>query len=158
MKIAYGLIRGTVVILGLGLCGLPARADVYTSGNIGRTELPTIKSSDDAVSSIPILSKLSRSFLIGDGFKFKLSGTELRIDHMGSDSRAPASKRNCMLSLTFSSPVAFFGSNLEMPIFNAPTLSWSDWNVSTMGDYVLHLSKDAAVEHPTVGLMASARF
>ena len=52
------------------------------------------------------MGKIPHSFLVGDGFKFKLSGKELRIDHMADHSRAPVSHRNCMLSLNVASPVA----------------------------------------------------
>jgi hypothetical protein len=140
-----------------GVCGLSARADVYMGSGQTGTGVATIKSADDAVASIPILSKLSRAFLIGDGYKLKLTGKELRIDHMGDDSRLPVSHRNCMISLNYDAPVAFFGSSLEIPLISAAGLN-SQWNTSSLGDYVAHFSKDSTVDHAVVGLKLTARF
>src|SRR6185295_12032806 len=82
------------------------RADVYIPKGGSTGSIQPIKSAEDAVSTVPGLNKIPRSFLIGDGFKFKLSGTELRIDHMATHSRAPMSHRACMISLNMASPVA----------------------------------------------------
>jgi hypothetical protein len=157
MKISRWTGAGMIVMAVLLCASQATRADVYTPSAHGRTEIPTIKSADDAVSSVPVLSRLTRSFLVGDGFKFKLSGTELRVDHMATDSSAPVSQRNCMISLNFNSPVAFFGSSVELPLLHASNVG-SNWGTSSFGDYVAHFSKDASVEHPTIGLKVTARF
>jgi len=149
--IGWGM--GVTVLAGVGSL---AHADVYIPKGRAQSQIAPIKSAEDAVSTVPGLSRIPRSFLIGDGFKFKLSGKELRIDHMATHSNAPISHRNCMISLNVDSPVAFFGSSMEIPLFNAQNLS--SWGVSSLGDYVLHFAKDASVEHPTVGLKVSARF
>jgi hypothetical protein len=148
---------GLMVLAGLAGSGSTAGANVYTPKGQVRNGIPPITSSEDAVSSIPLLAKIPHSFLIGEGFKFKLSGDELRIDHMADHSRAPVSRRNCLISFNFASPVAFFGSSMELPLVNAESLT-SGWSASSLGDYVLHLSKDAPVPHPTIGLKVSARF
>lgn len=150
-------IKIIMVLAGLvGLCA-SAKATEYAPKGSSTRALPPIQSSEDAVSRIPVLSKIPHSFLIGDGFKFKLSGKELRIDHMADHSRAPVSRRNCLVSLDIASPVAFFGTSMELPLLNAQSLS-SGWSASSLGDYVMHFSKDASVASPTFGLRVSARF
>src|SRR5258708_2983295 len=147
---------GLGVLAGLaGLCA-SAQATVYVSKD-QKNGLPPIQSSEDAVSRVPVLGKIPHSFLVGDGFKIKLSGTELRIDHMADHSRPPLTHRNCMISLNVASPIAFFGSSMELPLMNAQTVS-SGWSTSSRGDYVLHFSKDATVAAPPLGLRVSARF
>ena len=146
------------VLAGVGYLCSSAGADVYLPKGNAPSGVPTIKSSEDAVASIPILSRIPRSFIIGDGFRFKLSGLELRIDHMGTHSNAPANKRNCLIGFSYATPVSFFGSRIELPLFHAENLKLSDWGFNTPGDYVVHLSKDASVENPTLGLSATVRF
>jgi len=155
MKLTRWMGWGVGLAVLVGAC-LSARADVYLPKDLAHSATHPIQSAEDAVASVPGLSKIPRSFLIGDGFKFKLSGQELRIDHMATHSRAPVSHRNCMISMDLASPVAFFGSSMEIPLFNGPNLS--SWGVSSLGDYVLHFAKDTAVAHPTAGLKISARF
>jgi hypothetical protein len=154
MKIKQTLIA-MVMLSGLG--AVCAQADVYTPKNAGHRALPPVQSAEDAVSQIPILAKIPHSFIVGDGFRFKLSGKELRIDHMADHSRAPVARRNCLISLNIASPVAFFGTSMELPIFNTESLI-SGWSNSSLGDYVMHFSKDATVNSPTFGLKVSARF
>lgn len=146
-----------LVLAGLVCVCLPVRADVYTSGNIGGSgnAVPPMKTTDDVVASVPVLSKIPHSFIFGDGYKFKLSGKELQIDHVG-DHGTPVSQRTCMISLNYASPVAFFGSSVELPLLHIT--SNSNWDTSTLGDYVAHFSKDASVDHPTIGLKLTARF
>src|SRR5438045_942935 len=146
---------GMIVISGLLSFSQLVCADVYTPSAHGRSQIPSIKSADDAVSSVPLLGRLTRSFVVGDGFKFKLSGTELQIDHMATDSRAPMSQRNCMLSINFISPVSFFGSSVELPLLHSSNLG-SNWGADTFGDYVAHFSKESNTQHPTIGLKLSA--
>lgn len=155
MKNLSGRGKALLVLAGLALCGSSVRADVYLPK--GRS-LPSIQSAEDAVTSIPAISKIPRSFLVGDGFRFKLTLQELRIDHMGSNSKAPASKRVCMIGFSYAAPVAFFGSQVELPLFHADSLKMNRWGMNTLGDYVVHLSKDSIVAHPTLGLQLSARF
>src|SRR4051812_29352582 len=126
-------IKHTVMAI-LMLCGLAAvraHADVYAPRNAHARALPPVQSAEDAVSQIPILEKIPHSFIIGDGFKFKLSGKELRIDHMADHSRAPVSRRNCLISLNIASPVAFFGTSMELPLFNTENMV-SGWSNSSL--------------------------
>jgi hypothetical protein len=134
-----------------------ANADIYTGRTKATRVVPSVQSAEEVVSSIPGIAKIPRSFVIGDGFKLKLTEKYLRIDHMGTNSRAPVTRRHCLLSFHFASPVAFFGSTVDLPIMNANHLR-SRWGMSSLGDYVLQFSKDAPVESPTVGLRLTARF
>jgi hypothetical protein len=140
------------------MCATVSHADMYMPKGSTRASVPTMRSTDDAVKSLPVLSKIPTSFLVGDGFKVKLSGMELRIDHMGTHSKAVVAKRNCMLSISYASPVAFFGTRLDLPLITAQTLKTSAWEMNTPGDYVLRFSKDASVQHPVLGLSFTARF
>src|SRR5207237_986119 len=130
MKMNRWCLRIALTLAGVSCLGLSARADVYTAGK--SHGVPTIKSAEDAEASIPVLQKIPRSFLIGDGFRFKLTGLELRIDHMGSHSSAPANKRSCMIGLSYASPVAFFGSRIDIPLFHSDSLK-SAWGANTPG-------------------------
>src|SRR5690348_11250282 len=70
---------------------------------------------DLILDKVPFLSELPRTFLFGDGFKMKLGLTDLRIDHMGTRSRTPMAKRQCMLGLSYTTPVAgFFTSRVDL--------------------------------------------
>jgi hypothetical protein len=156
MKMIKTLIVAASVWTGL-VCVCPtAQADVYT-GRAESRQIAPIRSAEDVVAELPVIARIPRSFVIGDGFKIKLTQSDLRIDHMATNSRAPVSRRQCMLSFHVASPVAFFGSQMELPILNATSLK-SRWNMSSLGDYVLMFSKDAPVESPTFGLRLSARF
>jgi hypothetical protein len=158
MKKTRWTLVGMIVAAGLVVGNTSARADVYLPHGNSQSSVPTIKSADDAVAQVPILKKIPTSFLFGDGFRFKLTGMELRIDHMGTHSAAPVSKRDCMIGLSYEAPVAFFGTRMELPILHAENLKVSDWGFNTPGDYVMHFSKDAAVAHPVISLSATLRF
>ncbi|OGR89364.1 MAG: hypothetical protein A2992_08160 [Elusimicrobia bacterium RIFCSPLOWO2_01_FULL_59_12] len=158
MKITQKIMCAFGVLAGLVLVSPSSNAGVYLGEGNGKDRVPTIKSAEDAISSIPILKKIPTSFIVGDGFRFKLTGMSLRIDHMGTKSRAPAHKRNCLVSFSYSTPVSFFGSRIEVPVFHSESLALSKWGVNTLGDYVVHLSKDASADRPVMGLMVSARF
>jgi len=146
------------MLAGLTALGSSAYADIYVPKGSTQSRVPTVQSADDVIASIPVLSKIPRSFIVGDGFRFKLSGMELRIDHMGTNSKSAGAKRNCMIGFSYATPVAFFGSRIDIPFFHAENLKADNWGMNTPGDYVLRFSKDASVQHPTLGLMATARF
>jgi hypothetical protein len=146
---------GSLILALVAVVCSQAVADVYIPQDA--KQATRIQTAEDAVEKIPGISRIPRSFLIGDGFKLKLSGTELRIDHMATASRAPVSRRVCMVSLNFISPVAFFGSSMELPLMTSGKVSHG-WNTSSLGDYVLHFSKDADVKSPTLGLKITAHF
>ena len=96
--------------------------------------------------------------MFGDGYKVKLGTKELRIDHLGSNSRDPVSRRTCMLGVSYTRPVAgFFTSRVDVPLMHAPDLRLSDWAPSSVGDYVAYFSKGADVV-PSVQLVLSAKF
>jgi hypothetical protein len=116
------------------------------------------KTPEQALDVLPFISAIPRSFFFGDGYRMKFNGQELQIDHMGYRSTAPANKRTCLISLSMLSPVAFFGSRIDFPIFHSATLYPPDWQTGSLGDYVLHFSKTAAVDHPTIQITVTARF
>jgi len=151
------VIVSAAVLAGLAVVASTSHADVYL-GSSKKYESTPIKSAEDAVSALPLLKKIPTSFLVGDGFRFKLNSTALRIDHMGTRSNAPVQKRNCLVSLSYTAPVAFFGSRVEVPVFFSESPQLSKWGVNTLGDYVVHLSKDADVKRPILGLSISAKF
>lgn len=124
-----------------------------------RSEAATSDSPEDVVLKMfPFLNLIPRSFLIGDGYHVKLTQTEMRIDHMGYKSHAPMAKRTCMVGLTYMTPVAFFSSRIDIPLFASDKLTdMSSWTASSFGDYVLFLSRNP-VDHPVIQLTASARF
>ena len=115
------------------------------------------KSPDDVLDAIPFLGEIPRSFLMGDGYTMKLSGMEMRIDHMGRASRTKGEKRACMFGLSYTTPVAFFTTRVDLPLFSSPTLALSDWKANSMGDYVVYMSR-LPVDHATMMLSLSARF
>jgi hypothetical protein len=158
MKNNRWLTQAVAVGIALGLLTGSAMADVYLPKAAAQRGLPPVQSAEDAINQIPGIAKIPHSFLFGDGYHVKLSGMELRIDHMGTHSTAPASKRVCLIGLSYATPIAFFGSRIEIPLIHAANFKTSEWGLNTLGDYVMHLSKDASVEHPTVGLSVSARF
>jgi hypothetical protein len=112
---------------------------------------------EDMIDKIPFLGDIPRSFLMGDGYTMKLSGTQLRIDHMANHSHSKGEKRTCMVGLSYTTPVAFFTTRIDIPIFNSPTLAFDDWSRSSLGDYVVYMSR-LPVDHAALTLALTARF
>ena len=112
---------------------------------------------EDLLDKIPFLGEIPRTFLMGDGYTMKLSVNQLRIDHMGRNSRSKGEKRSCMVGLSYTTPVAFFTTRVDVPIFHSPTLAWADWSRSSVGDYVVYMSRLPA-DHASLTLSLSARF
>ena len=112
---------------------------------------------EDVLDKIPFFGNIPRTFLMGDGYTMKLSLDHLRIDHMGRHSHSKGVKRTCMVGLSYTPPVAFFTTRIDLPIFNSPTMALSDWHASSPGDYVVYMSRLPA-DHATLMLSLSARF
>ena len=112
---------------------------------------------DDMIDMIPFLGNIPRAFLFGDGYTMKLSAEQLRIDHMGQRSNSKGVQRTCMVGLSYITPVAFFTTRVDLPIFHSPTLAMSDWSRDSLGDYVVYLSRLPAT-HSSLTLSISARF
>jgi hypothetical protein len=107
---------------------------------------------------IPFLGDIPRSFLIGDGFNMKISGTSLRIDHMGYRSKATVKNRDCMIGFSYVTPVAgFFTSRVDVPLFYSPNPDIEQWSMNTLGDYVAYFSKGTS-EIKSFRLAISAKF
>jgi hypothetical protein len=112
---------------------------------------------EDLLDKIPFLGEIPRTFLMGDGYTMKLSGMSLRIDHMGRNSRTKGEKRTCMVGVSYVTPVAFFTTRVDIPLFSSPTLALADWQANSLGDYVVYMSR-LPVNHAALTLAVSARF
>ncbi len=112
---------------------------------------------EDLLEKVPFLGNIPHSFLLGDGYTMKLAGTNLRIDHMGRASRSKGVKRSCMVGLSYTTPVAFFTTRIDLPLFSSPTLAMKDWERNTMGDYVVYMSRLPA-QKATLQLSITAKF
>jgi hypothetical protein len=151
-----------LLTIALGLAAGPqAYGEVYSLPPIGKTpEAATQyqRPEDILIAKVPLLAALPSTFLLGDGFKVKLGVSDLRIDHMGSHSRSPMAKRNCMVGISYLTPVAgFFTSRVDLPLFASPDLHLSDWSHTSLGDYVAYFSR-GAVDQPSLRLVLSAKF
>ena len=115
-------------------------------------------SPEDLLDKIPFLANIPRSFIMGDGFKMRLSGHELRVDHMGYRSHHDRNPENCTFGFSYTTPVAgFFTYRLDLPLAHSQTMALEDWSKSSLGDYAFYFSR-APVDHPTIKLLLSARF
>ncbi|MFA5975794.1 MAG: hypothetical protein WC859_06450 [Elusimicrobiota bacterium] len=140
------------------LLATQASADRYNYKATAPNSETKYQRPEDLLDKIPFVSDIPRTFIIGDGFKMNLSLDHLRIDHMGSRSRSPASKRTCLIGFSYTTPVAgFFTSRIDLPLFTAAEFRWSEWTTSTLGDYVAYFSKDA-VEATSLRFVLSAKF
>jgi len=154
-RVGYSLLLG--VCMGMALSRFtPAQAEDF-SARLSTGTPSQYQRPEDLLDRVPFLSEIPRSFLIGDGYKMKISGHELQIDHMASDSHVPASRRNCSLGLSYTTPVAFFTSRVDIPFFSADTLAWDSWTRNSVGDYVVYFSK-TPVDAASVRLVLSAKF
>jgi len=115
------------------------------------------KTPDDVLDRIPFLGDIPRTFLMGDGYTMKLNVDELRLDHMGPHSQSKGVNRTCMFGVSYTTPVAFFTTRIDLPLFSSPSLSFSDWQPNTLGDYVVYMSR-LPVDHATLMLLMTARF
>lgn len=147
----------SILIGGLALAPV-AQAAVSPYAPAPRAGQTKYERPEDLLEKVPFLSEIPRTLLIGDGFKMDISLDHLRIDHMGSRSRSPASKRNCLIGLSYTTPVAgFFTSRMDLPLLTASEFRWSAWTPSTLGDYVAFFSR-GAVEQTSYHLVLSAKF
>jgi hypothetical protein len=147
-----------VIAAGWFLAVAHARGESTNYAVQARVQESKYQTPEDVLSLVPLLGEIPRTFLIGDGFTMKLSVDQLRIDHMGYRSKSKGAQRTCMIGLSYTAPVAgFFTSRIDIPLLNSPTLKYSDWSVSSFGDYVVYLSRLPA-DHASLRLAISARF
>lgn len=147
------------LLLAATVCGALKEAQAASSVMVtpaAEGQVSKYRRPEDLLDMIPFIADLPRSFIFGDGFKMKLSGQELRIDHMGTKSRNPAGQRHCMIGLSYTTPVAFFTTRVDVPLFHASTLT-SHWAPSSMGDYVAFFSR-TPTENASAKLVITARF
>jgi len=158
MKMRRRLIAWSYVIAaGWFLAIAHAKGATVNYASAAKAEETKYRSPEDMIELVPFLSSIPRTFLFGDGYTVKLSADQMRIDHMGRDSRSKGSQRTCMLGITYTAPVAFFTTRIDLPIFHSPTLAWSDWSANSPGDYVVYMSRLPAA-HASLTLTLSARF
>jgi len=148
---------GFVIAAGWFLAVAHAKGETLNYTSQIQAQAPKYNTPEDLIEKIPFLGDIPRSFLMGDGYTMKLSGTQLRIDHMGNHSDSKGEKRACMVGVSYITPVAFFTTRIDIPIFHSPTLAMSDWSRSSMGDYVVYMSR-LPVDHSALTLSLTARF
>lgn len=147
---SFSLAAGVLIASG-------AAADSYTPSD-HQPDTTHYQRPEDLLDKVPFLSEIPRTFLFGDGYKLKLGTTDLRIDHMGTNSRNPANERTCMLGFSYTTPVAgFFTSRIDLPLLHSPDLQFADWAPSSFGDYIAYFSK-GAVSSSSLQLVLTARF
>jgi hypothetical protein len=129
----------------------------YAAQVAAQTQDTQYKTPEDLLNKVPFLGDIPRTYSLGDSYTMKLSGMELRVDHMGYHSHASSKSRTCMVGVSYTTPVAFFTTRVDMPLFTSPTMAMSDWKASTPGDYVVYMSR-LPVDHATLMLSLSARF
>src|SRR5438105_4603063 len=103
MKIQGMLAGGMALFLSAMPGARPAAAVDYASQV--RDNQTKYQRPDDLVDLIPFLGSIPKTFLFGDGYKMKLGVQDLRIDHMAYHSHAPASKRLCLIGVSYTTPV-----------------------------------------------------
>ena len=146
-----------VIAAGWFLAVAHARGETVNYTSQLKAQETKYRTPEDLLDKIPFLGNIPRSFLLGDGYSMKLSVQELRIDHMGRHSRSKGENRTCMVGVSYTTPVAFFTTRIDVPIFHSPTLALSDWQVSSLGDYVAYMSH-VPVDHASLSLAITARF
>jgi len=148
---------GFVIAAGWFLAVAHAKGETINYAAQVQAQDTKYRTPEDLIEKIPFLGDIPRTFLMGDGYTMKLSAQQLRIDHMGSNSRSTGANRTCMIGLSYTTPVAFFTTRVDLPIFHSPTLALSDWSRSSLGDYVVYMSRLPA-DHASLTLSLTARF
>jgi hypothetical protein len=150
---------GVVLSIASWLPLASAHADTFNyAQQVKQIQQSEVHSPEDLLDRIPFLAQIPRSFIVGDGFKMRLSSRELRVDHMGYRSHMRADQRNCMFGISYTTPVAgFFTYRLDLPLAHSDTLALENWGRSSLGDYVFYFSR-TPVDHPTIKLLLSAKF
>jgi hypothetical protein len=146
-----------VIAAGWFLAVAHARGDVANYATQVKSQDSQYKTPEDVLDKIPFLGEIPRTFLMGDGYSMKLTVDQMRIDHMGNHSHTKGVNRTCMLGVSYTTPVAFFTTRIDLPIFSSPTLALSDWQTNSLGDYVVYMSR-LPVDHATLMLSLTARF
>ncbi len=144
-----------VIAAGWFLAAARAQGETINYSAQVKAQETRYKTPEDLIDKIPFLGNLPRSFALGNSFTMKLSGDKLRIDHSRRSHKGE--KRACMLGLSYTTPVAFFSTRVDIPLLHSPTLAMADWKPSTLGDYVLYMSR-LPVEKATLQLSLTARF
>ena len=99
----------------------------------------------DLIELVPILRDINR--LIPRQFslarhEFLLDPRHITIRHEWLDLRTRAAAKNSIISLSYSSPMGYFGSRLDVPLFYSSAQGFSDWSRYPLGNYTMTLNRD----------------
>ena len=130
-----------IIIVGSLLTPLACFADPATTVVYGEPHVQQTPR-QSPTSFLPFIAIPGR-FLFTGGYYMNLNRTEMRIDHIASDSRCTQRNRTFMISASYAQPVGqLFSSRYELPLFSADRFAPSRLSPASFGDYVVHLSNE----------------
>src|SRR5438128_817386 len=108
---------GFVIAAGWFLAVAHAKGETINYTSQLKSQESKYQKPEDLLDKVPFLGDIPRTFLVGDGFTMKLSVNQLRIDHMGHRSKSKGANRTCMVGVSYITPVAFFTTRVDVPVF-----------------------------------------
>lgn len=123
----------------------------------GKPETPKYRTPEDLLGMVPIVGDIPRSFIWGEGYKMHLGTDSLQIDHRGYNLHHSPKNCNCSVFLRYESPVAFFGTRMELPLLEGGSTNLNGWALTPLGSYTMRFMKNAP-DHPSVTLNFVAHF
>jgi hypothetical protein len=112
---------------------------------------------EDVMDMVPGLNQLPRTLRFGEGYTVKFSSDRLKIHHETRETRTGKTE-SCRIGLSYSAPVGgSLSSEINLPLFHAPTLGTSDWSRSSFGDYDVSMTR-TALDHSAFKVALTARF
>jgi len=157
MKIARLISGLTVFLVGVLLAPVLCHADPAVPVTFPAEAAYSQATPHSAISYLPFVALPGR-FLFSGGYTVHLNLTEMRIDHIATDSRCTPHNRTFMISAGFAQPVGqLFSSRFELPLFSADRFSMYRLAPASVGDYVVHLS-NSPLYSSAASLIITARF
>lgn len=99
----------------------------------------------DLIELVPVLRDINRmiprQFSLAE-HEFLLNPSNITIRHELMDVRKRAAQKTSIISLTYSSPMGYFGSRLDVPLFYSSKFGFSDWSRYPLGNYTMTLNRD----------------
>ena len=99
----------------------------------------------DLIELVPILRDINRmiprQFALAE-HEIRLDARYITIQHEFLDVRTRRANKNSIISLSYSTPMGYFGSKLDVPLFYSSQLGFSDWSRYPMGNYTMTLNRD----------------
>ena len=112
---------------------------------------------EDIIAIVPVLNKVSKTFQFSD-YTMKLAKDHLQIDHHSHQSHEKGAPITCTLGLSYTATVSnVFSSQINVPLFDSPSLALSDWSRSPLTNYNVLMSRPLATQ-PGPMLVLNARF